>query len=471
MYDFDELVGELLANRPELSREQILEKIEEKKRTVGAGYLTDQGALFLVAGELGVSLRKESASSDMRIGDLYIGANDVTVIARVLGVYPVATYNKKDGGQGKYRRLALFDGKSTVRLTVWEEGLGQIEKSEIKPDSAVRVANGYVKQGLDGKPTLNLGKRGRLETLTDEKLSARLPSISSAVQKVPVLTKEEAFVALEGMVSSEPRYSEFVRSDGSEGSLFQFGLAREGGKEVRVVIWSPAARPDLKRGQRIQVTNVRARKSNNGEFEIHGDSGSTVVVVPASPRSAYRVAATTSSQSAKVLLVLGKDRVVRFVEVGKGVEEPAQDDVIGVVPDETRGERIYCRSPDSIRQVDDESFPTLSQLATKLNEVKQEDAHIMTEVIALSHGNTDDVPLRDGTKAKKGELVVGDDTGEIKLVAWRELAGRVSGIHPGERLNLVGVETKSTKTGGWILQLSNFSVIERLRERSRSSNA
>ena len=401
MYDFDELVGELLASRPELSREEVLERIEEKKRTVGAGYLTDQGALFLVAGELGVSLRKDDASSDMRIGDLYIGANDVTVVARVLAVYPVATYNKKDGGQGKYRRLALFDGRSTVRLTVWEEGLGQIEESGVKPDSVVRVANGYVKQGLDGRPTLNLGRRGKLESLTDEKLSAKLPPIASVVQKIPTLTKEEPFVAMEGVVSSEPRYSEFVRSDGSEGSLFQFGVARDGGKETRVVIWSPAARPELKRGQRIQVTNVRARRSNSGEFEIHGDSGSAVIVGEAPPRSAFRVAASTSSQAAKVLLVLGKDRMVRFVEVGSGVREPALDDVIGVTPDEARGERLYCRSADSIQPAGDDSFPSLQELVTKLREVKQEDTQIMVEVIALSHGSVDDVPLWDVTRFKK----------------------------------------------------------------------
>jgi len=103
MYDFETLIGELLQQKPELGRDEVLRRIEEKKRTVGAGYLTDQGALFLVAGELGVSLRKGDASSDMTIKDLYIGANDVTVVARVLAVYPVATYNKKDGGKGSTR--------------------------------------------------------------------------------------------------------------------------------------------------------------------------------------------------------------------------------------------------------------------------------------------------------------------------------------------------------------------------------
>lgn len=466
MYDFDALIGELLQSRPELSREEVLRRIEEKKRTVGSGYLTDQGALFLVAGELGVSLRKEDASADMRISDLYIGANDVTVVARVLAVYPVATYNKKDGGQGKYRRLTLFDGKNTVRFTVWEEGLEQIEKLGLQADTPIRVSNAYVKQGLDGRPNLNLGRRGKLSVLTDEKIVGKLPSITAVVQKLPNLTKDEQFVVVEGIVGSEPRYSEFVRSDGSEGSLFQFALTREGGKETRVVVWSPTAQPELKRGQRVQITNVRAKRSNTGDFEVHGDSGSAIILGPAAQRSTYRVAATTSSQSTKVLLVVGKDRKVKFAEIAKGVKEPTQNDVVGLAPDEARDERIFLRSPDSVKVVQDDSFPGMQELATKLNDVKEEDANIMTEVIALSHGTVDDVNLRDGTTVKKGELVVGDDTGEIKLVAWRDLSGRVSGIQPGERLRLLGVAAKPTKMGGWLLQLSNFSVIERLRGRA-----
>ena len=466
MYDFEALIAELLQKKPELSRDEVLRRIEEKKRTVGAGYLTDQGALFLVAGELGVSLRKEGASADLTIKDLYIGANDVTVVARVLAVYPEAAFNKKDGGKGRYRRLALFDGKSSVRLTVWEEGLEALEKLGLRADIPVRVANAYVKQGLDGKPNLNLGRRGKAEVLTDEKLLAKLPSISTVAQKLPALTKEEQFVAIEGVVSSEPRYSEFVRSDGSEGSLFQFGVAQDGGKETRVVVWSPASRPELKRGQKVRVTNVRSRRSNSGDFEIHGDAGSEILVGERAPKSELRVAATTSTPTAKVVLGVGKDRKVRLVEIGKGVKEPALGDLVEVVPDEVTEGRLHCRSPGSLRTMEDDGFPGFDGLATKLLEAKEEDAQLMVEVIALSHGSVDDVRLRDGTTVKKGELVVGDDTGDLKLVAWRDLSGRVSGIQPGERLRLVGVAPKSTKMGGWVLQLSGFSVIERLRGRA-----
>ena len=47
--DFKKMIEFVLEKKPETTLEQLKELIEEKKRRIGAGYLTDQGALFLVA--------------------------------------------------------------------------------------------------------------------------------------------------------------------------------------------------------------------------------------------------------------------------------------------------------------------------------------------------------------------------------------------------------------------------------------
>jgi len=463
MYDFEALVGELLRGRPELSREELLRRIEEKKRTVGAGYLTDQGALFPGGWRAGVSLRKADASSDMTINDLYIGTNDITVVARVLGVYPVSTYKKKDGRTGKYRRLALFDGRSSVKFTAWDEMADEIEKSGVTVDTPVRVVSGYVKQGLDGKPNLNLGKRGRVEVVSDEKVVAKLVPLSAVTEKLTMVSQEKQFIAVECVVSSEPKYTEFVRSDGSPGSLFQFGVAGDGGKgEVRMVIWNPSTRPELKRGQKVVITNVKAKRTSNGEYEVHGDAGSVVVLMQKAGRMELMVAAITVASSGMVILALGKDRKVRVVEVGREAEEPTKGEVIVVTPDSESDGRMYCKTRGSLEVLDGRSFPGLDALSTKLRDARDEASQIMVEAIALSHGNVDDVSLKDGATVKKGELTIGDDTGEIRLVAWRELSGRVSGIQPGERLRIVGATPKATKMGAWVLQITNLTVVEKL---------
>ena len=466
MYDFEALVGELLQNRPELNREELMRRIEQKKQTIGAGYLTDQGALFLVAGELGVSLRKTEASSDMTIKDLYIGANDVTVVARVLAVYPISVYNKKDGGTGKYRRLVLFDDHHSAKLTVWDEMAEEMVKSGVGVDAPVRILNGYVKQGLDGKPNLNLGKRGRIEVIADAKVAAKLVPMSAVTEKLTKASQEQQFMVVECVVNTEPKYSEFVRSDGSSGSLFQFGVTGEGGKtETRVVVWSPSARPELKKGQKILITNVKTKRSLNGEYELHGDAGSAILPAQGAPPMELRVAAASASSSGTVLLVVDKSGKVWTVEKEREAEEPAIGEVVVVTPDTENDGRLYCRTKGSVSVASESSLPSLDVMATKLRDAKDEASQIMVEVIALSHGSAEDVDLKDGTMVKKGELVIGDDTGEMKLVGWRELSGKVLGIQPGERLRVVGVTPKINKLGTRVLQMSNPTVIEKLRER------
>ena len=44
--------------KPELSREFIDEQIRIKKEKIGGGYLTDEGAIFLIAADYGINLEK-----------------------------------------------------------------------------------------------------------------------------------------------------------------------------------------------------------------------------------------------------------------------------------------------------------------------------------------------------------------------------------------------------------------------------
>jgi replication factor A1 len=462
MSDFDALVDELLRSRPELTREELMKRIAEKKETVGAGYLTDQGALFLVAGELGVTLQRP-ISSDLSLKDLHIGANDITVVARVLGIYPVSTYQKKDSGAGRYRRLVLFDKDLSARLTIWDENVDDPEKLGITVGGPLRVVSGYVKQGLDGRPTLNLGKRGRLELVA----SSALATLDDVCEKLTQATAERPIIALECTVTSEPRYSEFVRSDGSSGSLYQFGAGGQGGKEqCRVVIWSPSSRPELKVGQKVRITNLKFKQSSRGEFEIHGDAGSAVFPFEKKPSDEMRIAAISATASGSLILALDKDKRLKVVETQLDTASFKPGDAITAVPYQEPGGRMICRSPGSLSLANGDGMPGLAELAVKVKDAKDESSQIMVEVIALSQGAVDDVNLRDGSVVKKGELVVGDDTGEVNVVGWREHSTKVSGIQPGERLRMVGLVPKQTKLGAWTLQLSALTVIERLKGRA-----
>ncbi|MCH7648977.1 MAG: single-stranded DNA-binding protein, partial [Thaumarchaeota archaeon] len=76
MSEFETLVNKLLELKPELTKPEIEERIKQKKDKIGAGYLTDQGALFLIASDLGVSL-SEPLKVEMTLKELYVCAKEI----------------------------------------------------------------------------------------------------------------------------------------------------------------------------------------------------------------------------------------------------------------------------------------------------------------------------------------------------------------------------------------------------------
>jgi replication factor A1 len=405
MYDFDTLLNELLRNKPDLDKAALMRMIEEKKATIGAGYLTDQGALFLIAGEFGIQLRKAN-SSDLTLKDLYIGANDITIVARALAVYPPAQYSKKDGSTGKYLRMNLFDDKNVTRFTAWDDSADAVEKLGVKVDTPVRIVNGYVRQGFDGRPNLNLGRRGKIEIIQDKDLILKMISISNLEKEVgDIGNNQQNILAIRGKLSSETRKSNFTRSDGSPGSLTQFRISNGKDKEWRIVIWNDIILPEMKAGQTVRVTNLRLKTQNNGQSELHGDNGSMIEVIEHS-------------------------KVVDSVEIAS--------DKMSKIP------------------------PTVEPALTKIREVKDKQNDIAIDIIVLSKGSIQDVHLKDGTTVSKGEVTVGDDTGEIRLVAWRDSAPKLLEIEPGERLRISGLKRQLTKMGVEMLELTRTSAIEKI---------
>ena len=462
MHDFEALVGELLSSRPGLTREELMLRISEKKETVGAGYLTDQGALFLVAGEMGVTLQK-NLSAEMPIRDLYIGANDVTTVARVLAIYPTATYKKKDSSEGKYRRMVLFDGRYTTKLTLWDEKTGDVERLKLRIGSPLKIQNGYVRQGLDGKPDLSLGKRGSLSEVSEADVSAKLENLDAITEKLTEISEERQYLSIECVVDLEPRFSEFVRSDGSPGSLFQFGVCDTGGRyRTRIVIWNPSEKPELKRGQRVVVTNLKSRRSSKGGFEIHGDGGSLILPGAESEPILLRVVTMSKGLSGTVVVAIEKTGIVRLVEAGEGIHGLTKGVVVRVVPRLEADGRLVCKKEGEMEVVHGIEFPPMKSLVTKLKDAKDEFSQIMVEVIALSHGTINEIHLKNGSLVKKGDLVVGDDTSEMRVVGWRDQAEKLLGIQPGERLRISGASPKFAGTGNWELSLNPLAMVEKI---------
>jgi hypothetical protein len=137
--------------------------------------------------------------------------------------------------------------------------------------------------------------------------------------------------------------------------------------------------------------------------------------------------------------------------------------ILELLADQEIDGKIICNKADSIRMTREKppNLPTAESLFAKVQDIRNYGSGIAIDVIALSKGVVQDVHLKDGTTVPKGEVMVGDDTGEIKVVAWRGVADRFLEIEAGDRMRVFGLKRQVTKMGVDLLEFTSASAIEK----------
>ncbi|MGB7675962.1 MAG: hypothetical protein WBL54_05500, partial [Nitrososphaeraceae archaeon] len=234
--DFKKMIEFVLEKKPETTLEQLKELIEEKKRRIGAGYLTDQGALFLVAADLGISF-ENTPQSQVGIKDLYVGARDINLSVRILSIYPIRKYTRKDSeDQIENRTLTVFDRDGSIRVKLWNKLAHGPDELRLKPGDIVKITNGYIKSGLDGKPVVNLGESSNIELESENRES--IPNLESIKLDVDMVTTEQEHVVIDGVIKSAPRIVEFSDPRGEVKKSLQTILSNgDSTRNLRVAIW------------------------------------------------------------------------------------------------------------------------------------------------------------------------------------------------------------------------------------------
>ncbi|MEM3387744.1 MAG: hypothetical protein QXN08_08785, partial [Nitrososphaerales archaeon] len=417
MPDANSLKAKILSQRKNLTEEELNRLIEEKKKQVGAGYLSDAGACWLIASELGVTLQDEpQVSTELTPSSIQIGLAEATVRGRVLSIYPTKTYNRRDGTIGRFRRMIIFDKTAHLPVTLWDEASTLPEQLSIKAGSIVKIVRGYVKAGLDGKPVLHVGYRGSIEAIQEDEAFITLEELSKDVSEVKAAERN---LVVKGVVDSEPKHSEFTRSDGSSGRVSQFYIQGKDGRRVRVVLWdsSPDMLNKISIGRGVFIAALRSKILPNGDIELHGDESTTIhpYEVEDSKKTFRLVSKGFSSYDAATILLVDETRSIKPCVV-KGealtfIKNTPYDTLFEV---SSRKPVIYTPSDLRIINEDEGTIPKSVDLLTKIKDVKGASDILFLKVIALSKPIAQDITAKDGSTVKKAELIVGDETGEIR---------------------------------------------------------
>ncbi|NDB51623.1 MAG: single-stranded DNA-binding protein [Nitrosopumilaceae archaeon] len=462
MSEFDSLLSKLLELKPDLSRSDVEALIAKKKEKIGAGYLTDQGALFLVASDLGITI-SEPPKSEISIRDLHAGAKEVTLQTRILNVSPKKQFSRKDGSQFYLRNMTVYDKDSAVVVKLWDEKANLPEMTNLNPGDLIKIIKAYVKSDLNGQLTVNIGSGSSIErTDTD----SAIPSIDSITKDVSQLKEGDNNVVVSGVLDGPVTFSEFTNFKGMPGTAIRLRLKGTDGRSMRAVLWgkSDAEMPKvIPSGTKARLIGVKA-KINQQELEIHGNESTTLEVQSekqVEPLVIRILSVTKNENGQKMILGVDKQKQLYNIVDTANITEPfSQDDVLECMPSKMYGNSITIDAESFVRKVD-EHLPSLADLRTKISNIKPDNDTYCIEAIILKAPERRNVQTKTGETITLSEMYVEDDTAQIWLKGWRNQARLLDECSIGEIIAVTGVTAKQGLEGRTELFLTPYSSIKK----------
>jgi replication factor A1 len=268
---FNEVIEQILSSRLALTREEVLNMIDKKKREA-MGFFTNEVAARLVASELGLEIRHEPFQSEVLVRDLVSGLRDVTVTGRVIAVYPPKTFTRSDWTEGRVANLLIADKTGTLKVVLWDKKASLVEAGNVEQEQIVRVSHGYVREGRSGKLELHVGLRGSIQTLPADALENEYASTNDfheETKKVAEVKKEDGPITVEGTVITTPITRDVVISQGETVAVSSFELEDDTGK-ILVSAWRTLVNivKNLTPGTWIKIKNAYVRKGFSDQLEL-----------------------------------------------------------------------------------------------------------------------------------------------------------------------------------------------------------
>jgi len=165
MFSLEKII-EKICEHTNLDEDRVRKMILEKPKEL-SGLVSEEGAGYLVARELGVNLIRE-VKRQLKIKNLITGLKSVELIARVVKIFEPRDF-EKNGRTGRVINVLLGDDTGVVRLSLWNEETELVESGKIKEGDVVRISRAYVKPDNRDNPELRLGRGSieRVEGVTD----------------------------------------------------------------------------------------------------------------------------------------------------------------------------------------------------------------------------------------------------------------------------------------------------------------
>jgi len=455
MSESQNLIDKLLEQKSELTKEIIDQKIAEKKEKIGAGYLTDQGALFLIASDYGVTLT-ESSKIEISLKDLYAGAKEISLETRVLNLSPTKQFSRKDGSTFDLRTMTVYDSGSTASVKLWDEKANLPGIENLKPGDLIKIIKAYVKSDLDGSPTINIGSGSNIETVDTE---SQIPMIDKITKDISELQEGQKDLVISGTIDGIISGMQFTNSRGQPGTALRMRLKGKDGSAMRVVLWGKdeSLIPNMiSQSANVKLLGVRVKSGNQG-LEIHGNEATIIEIEggkEAEPIVA-RILSVVITETGKnmIIAVDNQKNIYNISDFSNSTSICVEGDVIECMPSKVYGNSITLDENSFVRKLDnDETIPSLSKIRTKISDVKADETYCI-ESIVLKVPERKEIQTKSGESISLSEMFVEDDSGQIWIKGWRNQGKIIDKCELGEIISITGLNAKLNNYGEGRIEL------------------
>jgi len=496
--DLEEIVEEIV-RRSGLSREEVMDKIWKLRERIGIIDL--KSAAILVGREYGLSFSLQApVSSQLKICDLLPGMSRVEVVGRIVRVLPPREFDYSDGRKGQVGSVFLADETGTIRLVLWGEKAEVLQSEEFKKGRILKVKNGFVRQGRDGKPELSIGSGGSIELDPPDVDPESLPEVSGSFADLSDL-KEGMEVNVIGKVVSKAEVKSFTRPDGSEGRVASFFIT-DGKSVVRVSAWNrmAAEAEKISAGDVVQIEGAAVKAGVFNTPELSADERSQIIVNPpgseglrgvslpllkvkdvAGPMAHVSLAGRVrrkqrprevkmrdgSAKKVQSVVIADGTGAIRLTFWGESVEK-AESLQIG---DTVLVKNAYSKvgpsgvpelhvGRETVVEVNTVEVADIKPARVKLAEVEpnMECIEVVGRVLEIS--GPQEFQRADGTVGKVATIRIADETGAIRASLWDGLAERARELKVNDVVRLVDVYSVQGLQNGAEIQTSETTVME-----------
>ena len=226
---------------------------------------------------------------------------------------------------------------------------------------------------------------------------------------------------------------------------------------------------------KIKLIGVKTKQGNpnygSGDLEIHGDEGTTIEILDHYQTiDSYILRIISFNQDNKENIIHGiamdESEMFYYININKSLFniEINENDILECFPTRVLGNTIEISNDDSYIHIlnEDKNIPLSTSLESKIKDIGVTNKLIFIEAIILQSPNTMEINTKTGETVPVTDTIIGDDTGEIRLVAWRDSSNLLKGFNIGERIKIKAASVTTNKEGKIEITLKPYSNISKI---------